>query len=259
MLTNEGRGKVNNSFDGKCAVVTGGSRGIGAELTRQLRAAGCRVAVLARGDTHGVGDLNIACDVADEEAQKAAFTTIADKFAGLDFAFINAGVNTFVSLLDMSMAEWDRVIDVNLRGAVISLRETARLMRDSGSGGSIVTCCSLSSFKPEKFIAPYNVSKAGLANLTATAAREFGEYNIRVNGIAPGLTLTDLIAGTEAIPGYIAAVEKRTTLGQRLGTSADIADSVMKLLTMSWVTGQIITADGGLSLHTPTDPCEFFR
>ena len=73
------------------------------------------------------------------------------------------------------------------------------------------------------------------------------------------MTQTDLIAGTEAIPGYIAAVEKRTALGQRLGTAADIADSAMQLLTMSWLTGQIITVDGGLSLHTPTDPCEFFR
>ena len=249
---------MNNPFDGKCAVVTGGSRGIGAELTHQLRAAGCRVAVLARGDTHGVGDLNIACDVADEQEQKAAFARISDEFDRLDFAFINAGVSTFVSLMNMSMAEWDRVMDINLRGALISLRETARLMHGFGSGGSIVTCCSLSSFNPEKFIAPYNVSKAGLANLTTTAAREFGEYNIRVNGIAPGLTLTDLIAGTEAIPGYIAAVEKRTALQQRLGTCSDIADATMKLLTMDWVTGQIVTVDGGLSLQTPTDPCEFF-
>lgn len=249
---------MNNLFYGKCAVVTGGSRGIGAEVARQLRAAGCRVAVLARGQGHGIGDLNISCDVADEAAQEAAFATVSAAFDGLHFAFINAGVSTYGSLLDMSTAQWDKVMGINLRGAFISLRESARLMQKSASGGSIVTCCSLSSFKPEKFIAPYNVSKAGLANLTATAAREFGEYDIRVNGIAPGLTQTDLIAGTESIPGYLAAVEQRTPLGQRLGTSADIADSVLKLFTMQWVTGQILTVDGGLSLQTPTDPGEFF-
>lgn len=245
-------------FKGKCAVVTGGSRGMGAEVVRQLQAQGCRVAVLARTADHDVGDLNIVCDVADEASQQAAFKRIADTFGRLDYAFINAGVSTFASLLDMDMQEWDRVTGINLRGALISLRETGRLMKQAGHGGSIVTCCSLSTFKPEKYIAPYNASKAALANLTQTAAREFGEFDIRVNGVAPGLTKTDIIAGTEAIPGYIAAVQKRTPLQHRLGTSADIADAVLKLLAMQWVTGQILPVDGGLSLQTPTDPGEFF-
>ena len=243
---------------GKRAIVTGGSRGMGAEVVRQLRAAGCKVAVLARTDDHNIGDLNISCDVADEQSQRAAFVQIKETFGRLDYAFINAGVSTFTSLLDMDMKEWDRVIDINLRGALISLRETGRLMKQFNHGGSIVTCCSLSTFKPEKFIAPYNASKAALANLTQTAARELGEFNIRVNGVAPGLTKTDIIAGTESIPGYIEAVQKRTPLQHRLGTADDIADAVLKLMTMQWVTGQIIPVDGGLSLQTPTDPCEFF-
>lgn len=249
---------MNNPFTNTCAVVTGGSRGMGAEVVRQLRAAGCRVAVLARTSDHQLGDLNMVCDVADETSQQAAYQQIADTFGRLDYAFINAGVSTFASLLDMNMQEWDRVMDINLRGAVISLRETGKLMKQFNHGGSIVTCCSLSTFKPEKFIAPYNASKAALANLTQTAAREFGDFNIRVNGVAPGLTKTDIISGTESIPGYIAAVEKRTPLQHRLGTSEDIADAVLKLLAMQWVTGQIIPVDGGLSLQTPTDPCEFF-
>lgn len=249
---------MENPFKDHCAVVTGGSRGMGAAVAQQLRAAGCTVAVLARNKDHGIGDLNIACDVASEQAQTDAFKHIQDTFGRLDYAFINAGVSTFASLLDMDMAEWDRVMNINLRGALISLRETARLMQQAGHGGSIVTCCSLSTFKPEKCIAPYNASKAALANLTQTAARELGEYNIRVNGVAPGLTQTDIIAGTESIPGYFDAVKKRTPLQHRLGTSADIADAVLKLLTMQWVTGQIIPVDGGLSLQTPTDPGEFF-
>jgi NAD(P)-dependent dehydrogenase (short-subunit alcohol dehydrogenase family) len=249
---------MNNDFAGKCAVVTGGSRGMGAEVVRQLQAQGCQVAVLARTADHQVGDLNIVCDVADETSQQAAFARIAETYGRLDYAFINAGVSTFASLLDMDMQEWDRVTGINLRGALISLRETGRLMKQAGNGGSIVTCCSLSTFKPEKYIAPYNASKAALANLTQTAAREFGEFNIRVNGVAPGLTKTDIIAGTEAIPGYIAAVQQRTPLQHRLGTGADIADAVLKLLAMQWVTGQILPVDGGLSLQTPTDPGEFF-
>ena len=249
---------MQNNFQDKCAVVTGGSRGMGAEVALQLRAAGCKVAVLARNTDHGIGDLNIACDVADENAQQKAFVQIAEQFGRLDYAFINAGVSTFASLLDMDMNEWDRVMNINLRGALISLRETGKLMKQFNHGGSIVTCCSLSTFKPEKFIAPYNASKAALANLTQTAARELGDFNIRVNGVAPGLTKTDIISGTESIPGYLEAVQKRTALQHRLGTPEDIADAVLKLLTMQWVTGQIIPVDGGLSLQTPTDPCEFF-
>lgn len=244
-------------FPDKCAVVTGGSRGMGAEVTRQLRAVGCKVAVLARTVDHHTGDLNIACDVADEQAQIQAFRKIADTFGRLDYAFINAGVSTFSTILDMDMQEWDRATDINLRGALISLRESARLMKKSGNGGSIITCCSLATFKPEKYIAPYNASKAALANLTQTAARELGEYNIRVNGVAPGLTRTDIIAGAEQVPGYIDAVQKRTPLQHRLGEPADIADAVLKLFTLQWVTGQILTVDGGLSLQTPTDVSEF--
>lgn len=249
---------MSNDFENRYAVVTGGSRGLGAEVVKQLRQAGCKVAVLARTTDHKTGDINIACDVADEQSQKKAFETISKEFSCVDYAFINAGVGTFAGILDMDMQEWDRVLATNLRGALISLRETARLMKKNKDGGSIITCCSLSSFKPEKFIAPYNASKAGLVSLTQTAARELGDFNIRVNGVAPGLTRTDIINGTEAIPGYYKAVEKRTALQHRLGEPADIADAVMKLFVMRWVTGQIIPVDGGLSLQTPTDPAEFF-
>lgn len=249
---------MTKEFNNRVAVVTGGSRGMGAEVARQLRTAGCQVAVLARTNNHGVGDLNIACDVSDESSQITAFAEIEKRFGRLDYAFINAGTGTFASILDMDMKEWDRVLAINLRGALISLRESARLMKKAANGGSIITCCSLSTFKPEKHLAPYNASKAALANLTQTAARELGDFNIRVNGVAPGLTRTDIIQGTESIPGYYKAIEKRTTLQHRLGEPADIADAVLKLFTMQWVTGQVIPVDGGLSLHTPTDPGEFF-
>ncbi len=244
---------MQDEFSNRVAVITGGSRGMGADVARALREQGCRVAVLSRSGA-AQADLSIGCDVADEAAQVAAFAQVRDAFGRLDYAFINAGVSGFSSIVDMDMAEWDRVMNTNLRGALVSLRESARLMKQAGNGGSIITCCSLSTFKPEKMIAPYNASKAALANLTQTAARELGEFNIRVNGVAPGLTKTDIIAGTEMIAGYQEAVSRRTPLGQRLGESADITDAVLKLFTMHWVTGQILPVDGGLSLHTPTDP-----
>jgi len=250
---------MKNEFENTCAVVTGGSRGMGAEVAKQLRALGCKVAVLARTADHHAGDLKIACDVADEQAQVAAFKQIAEQFGRLDYAFINAGVSTFGTIIDMDMKEWDKGTGINLRGAVISLRETARWMKKFGNGGSIITCCSLATFKPEKMIAPYNASKAALANVTQMAARELGAFNIRVNGIAPGLTKTDIIAGTESIKGYNEAVAQRTPLQQRLGEASDIADAVLKLWTVHWMTGQIIPVDGGLSLTTPTDISEFLK
>jgi NAD(P)-dependent dehydrogenase (short-subunit alcohol dehydrogenase family) len=249
---------MQNTFEGQYAVVTGGSRGLGAAVTRHLQNAGCKVAVLARTQTHGIGDLAIECDIASEESQLAAFSEINRTFGRIDYAFINAGVSTLTSLIDLDMAEWDRVTGINLRGAAISLRECGKLIKLSGKGGSIVTCCSLSSYMPEKYLSPYNASKSALANLTKTAAREWGEWNIRVNGIAPGLTQTDLINGTESIAGYYDAIKQRTPFQHRLGTADDIADAVLKLMSMQWVTGHILIADGGLSLQTPTDPEEFF-
>jgi len=256
--THAGKVMMQNTFEGKHAVITGGSRGLGAALAKHLQQAGCKVGVIARTKNHGIGDINIECDVSDEASQIAAFQELEKNFGKLDFGFVNAGVNTLASLMDLDMAEWDRVNNINLRGAVISLRECGRLMKKSGNGGSIVTCCSLSAFMPEKYLSPYNASKAALVNITKTAAREWGDLGIRVNGIAPGLTQTDIINGTESLPGYLDAVKKRTPLQHRIGTPDDIADAVLKLMSMQWVTGQILVADGGLSLQTPTDPEEFF-
>lgn len=243
------------SLSGKTALVTGGSRGIGAGVVDALREQGCQVAVLARNVDDVECDLAIACDVADEQQQLAAFEELSLQFDGLDYCFINAGVSGFCPLLDMATDEWDRVMNINLRAAFISLREAGCLMRDNDRGGSILACCSLSSFAPETNIAHYNAAKAGLMMLVKTAARECGQYQIRVNGIAPGLTRTDLIGGSEAIPGYHEKVAERTALG-RLGHVDDITPIALNLLMSEWVTGQVLVADGGLSLFTPTDPLE---
>jgi NAD(P)-dependent dehydrogenase (short-subunit alcohol dehydrogenase family) len=250
-----------NPYEGKVAVITGGSRGMGAHLAQSLRAHGCKVVVLAREPKDEDGDIVIACDVSDESQQHQAFEHIAREVDRLDYAFINAGVSGFTPLLEMSSEEWDRVLDINLRGAFVTLREVGNLMKVyiEGEGkqdrGSIITCCSLSSFAAENNIGHYNAAKAGLAMLTKTAARELGQYGIRVNGVAPGLTKTDIIAGTEAIPNYQERVAARTPLG-RLGESEDITQALMALFPLDWVTGEIIKVDGGLSLFTATDPLE---
>lgn len=251
------------NFSNKNILITGGSRGIGKALAVSLKRHGANVAIISRCIEQEADasfcDIAINCDVANQHEQLAAFETLKQHWQHLDACFINAGVSGFSSILDMQLDEYDRVLNINLRAAFISLQEAGRWMKASVSNdnvtGSIVACCSLSSFAPENHIAHYNMAKSALAMLVKTAAREFGSFNTTVNGVAPGLTHTDLIAGSEAIPGFHERVSKRTALG-RLGEVGDIVPEIEHLLLSRWVTGQILVADGGLSLFTPTDPLE---
>ncbi len=242
---------MNPNFHGKTALVTGGSRGIGKAVVEALQAQGCRVAVLARKPETVSCALPLVCDVAQEEQQLAACGRIKEEFGGLDYAFINAGINHFAPLLDMPTAHWDEVLQVNLRGAYISLRESARLMKESG-GGSILCCASLTSLRPERGVAPYAAAKAALAMLCRVAAQELGEHGIRVNAVAPGFTRTDLTEPALQLPGYGEKLARNTPLG-RIGEVGDIAPVVLGVLGMEWVTGQLIVADGGFNDRSLSD------
>jgi NAD(P)-dependent dehydrogenase (short-subunit alcohol dehydrogenase family) len=142
-----------------------------------------------------------------------------------------------------------------LRGAFVTLRECARAMVARDTAGSIVAVTSVSAFLVERGMAPYSVSKAALAQLIRVAAREFGAYGIRVNAIAPGTTDTPLFTSTDRIPGYRERVASRSALG-RIGTAGEVAAAIVALCTLDWVTGQIVAADGGLSLASPIDPTD---
>jgi NAD(P)-dependent dehydrogenase (short-subunit alcohol dehydrogenase family) len=231
---------------GRAALVTGGASGIGAAVVTRLRAAGARVAVVDLQD----GD--VKCDVGDERQMIDAVHQVAESFGALDIAVLNAGVGGFSAILDMPTDEWDRIHRVNLRGAFVGLRECARAMSD---GGAIVAITSVSGFLSERGMAHYSTSKAALAQLVRTAARELGPKGIRVNAVAPGTTDTPLFAPTRQLPGYWERAVRRTPLG-RLGTADDIAQVVVALLGLEWVTGQVLAADGGLSLYSPIDPIE---
>jgi NAD(P)-dependent dehydrogenase (short-subunit alcohol dehydrogenase family) len=235
------------------AIVTGGASGIGAACVAQLRAAGARVVSLDLADT-AEADGSVCVDIADEAAVVAAVRDAVTQLGGLDVAVLSAGVGGSAPLLEMTTAEWDRVLNVNLRGAFVSLRECARAMVDEG-GGSIVAVTSISGFLAERLMAQYAVSKAGLAQLVRSAARELGARGIRVNAVAPGTTDTPMFSATERLPGYRERVGRRAALG-RVGTAAEVAQAVVALCTLDWVTGQILAADGGVSLHSPIDPQE---
>jgi len=243
-------------LQGARAIVTGGASGIGAACVAQLRDAGARVVVLDLVETRDA-DGSLPVDIGDEDAVVAGVAHAVAVLGGLDVAVLSAGVGGGAALLDLSTQEWDRVLNVNLRGAFVSLRECARAMvaRGAGSGGAIVAVTSISGFLSERGMAHYAVSKAGLAQLVRTAARELGAHGIRVNAVAPGTTDTPMFAVTDRLAGYRAQVERRAALG-RLGTAAEVARAIVALCTLDWVTGQVVAADGGVSLHSPIDPQE---
>ena len=125
-------------------------------------------------------------------------------------------------------------------------------------GGAIVAVTSVSGFLSERMMAHYSVSKAGLAALVKIAARELGPLGIRVNAVAPEATDTPMFAATQRLPGYRERVSRRAALG-RLGSAAEVAEVIVELSRLDWVTGQIVAADGVLSLVSPLDPAESFE
>ena len=236
-------------------IVTGGASGIGAACVAQLRAAGARVVVLD-SDAAPAADGSVRVDIADEAAVVAGVSDAVGQLGGLDVAVLSAGVGGSAPLLELTTREWDRVLNVNLRGAFVCLRECARAMADRPTtNGAIVAVTSISGFLSERLMAHYAVSKAGLAQLVRSSARELGALGIRVNAVAPGTTETPMFAATEQLPGYREQVARRAALG-RVGTAAEVARVVVALCTLDWVTGQVVAADGGVSLHSPIDPQE---
>lgn len=238
-------------LQGATAIVTGGASGIGAACVARLGRAGARVAVLDLADAPDA-DLTVRVDVSVEPQVVDGVARAVAALGSPDVAVLSAGVGGSASLLEMTIDEWDRVLNVNLRGAFLCLRECARAM---DHGGSIVAVTSISGFLADRAMAHYAASKAALSQLVRSAARELGTHGIRVNAVAPGTTDTPMFAPTEHLPGYRDRVTRRSALG-RLGTADEVAQAVVALCTLDWVTGQILAADGGVSLHSPIDPQE---
>jgi NAD(P)-dependent dehydrogenase (short-subunit alcohol dehydrogenase family) len=242
----------------KVALVTGGASGIGAAAVEILVHAGARVAVLDIEPSPVAEVTSRRCDVADEEQVVAALDDVRSSLGSPELAVLSAGVGGFGAIAEMEVAEWDRVIGVNLRGTFLTLRELARSMLAAGRGGSIVLVGSISGFLTERMMGHYSVSKAGVAQLGRVAARELGPFGIRVNTIAPGATETPLFAQTSALTGYQERAAARSALGG-LGSAYGVAEAAVALLRLPWVTGQVLAADGGVSLWSPIDPAESMR
>jgi NAD(P)-dependent dehydrogenase (short-subunit alcohol dehydrogenase family) len=227
-------------------VVTGGGSGIGLAVVERLRATGADVVVW---DIKG-GDID--CDISDPDSVSAAVDRTVAEHGAPDRLVACAGVGASGMLLEQTRADWQRVIDTNLTGTWLTMRAVARAMVDAGSGGSIVAVSSISGTLADRDMGAYCVSKAGIDMLVRVAATEWGVHGIRVNAVGPGVTRTPMLAKPEQLPGWVEGLTERTALG-RLGEADDIAEAIVAVLEMSWVTGQIVFADGGLALHSPID------
>jgi NAD(P)-dependent dehydrogenase (short-subunit alcohol dehydrogenase family) len=228
------------------AVVVGGGSGIGLAVVNRLR---------AEDETVTVWDLvggDIACDISDPDSVTTAMAETLTTTGAPDRFVTCAGVGASGLLLEQKPEDWRRVLDVNLTGTWLAMRAGAQAMIDAGGGGSIVAVSSISGTLSDRDMGAYCVSKAGIDMLVRVAAAEWGAHGIRVNAVGPGVTRTPMLAKPEQLPGWVEGLNERTALG-RLGEADDIAEAIVGLLDMSWVTGQTLFADGGLALQSPID------
>ncbi|MCX7960701.1 MAG: SDR family oxidoreductase [Burkholderiales bacterium] len=231
-----------DDLSGKCAVVTGAARGIGAATAALLERCGAQVARLDLEPGEGA----IACDVADEAQVERAFAEALARLGRLDILVNNAGIAVRKTAFEISAAEWDRVLAVNLRGVFLCSRVAAREMRKTG-GGSIVNLASIMGFSGGLFPNPaYQASKGGVVNLTRALALELAPYDIRVNAVAPTFVRTDLTAPVFANPEVLREVMRHTPLG-RLPEPEDIAAAVVFLAgpAARCITGATLPVDSG--------------
>ncbi len=242
-----------DELSGHAVIVTGGGAGIGAATARRLAALGATVAVLDRdGEAAGaladeVGGTAHEVDVSDPTATTAAVQAAAAAMGGLTDVVANAGMGLNKPLHRYSDEEWRLVVGVNLDGTFHTLRAAIPLLLEGG-GGSIVTVASLNASRPLQGEAPYSAAKAGVVNLTRTAALEYAP-TIRANCVSPGMIATALTSIITEDPDFTAVAEAGTPL-QRIGSAEEVADVIAFLCSDAarYLTGQELVVDGGASL-----------
>ena len=258
---------VQFNLHGQAIVVTGAAQGIGAACARRLAQDGAAVALWDVDDAHGQALANELleqghravyqhCNVALKAEVDAAVAHTLHAFGRLDGLVNNAGIFKAADFLDITEADWDAVIDVNLKGAFLVGQAVAREMAKTG-GGAIVNMSSVNGLMAIPSIASYNVSKGGINQLTRVMALALAEHGIRVNAVAPGTIATEL--ARNAVLGSEEArlrIMSRTPM-KRLGEPEEIADVVAFLLSSaaSYMTGEIVYVDGGrLALNYTVAP-----
>lgn len=247
---------------GKVAIVTGAGMGIGKGIAQVFAREGARVVVVDINQEAGKntvkeikmsgGDaLFIQADVADEEQVKAMVAAAVEHYGTINVLVNNAGIGVYKSVLETSSEEWDRCLNVNLKGVFLCSKYTIPHMQRAG-GGSIINIASVHAVATVARTAPYAASKGGVLALTRNMAIDYAKDNIRVNAICPGWVYTPLIEGIFRASGDPEGMKKRITERQllgRLGTPEDIGYAALYLASeeSSFVTGTALFVDGGLT------------
>lgn len=229
----------------KAAVVVGGLSGIGAAVVELQRSQGMNVVVWDVGKS-----ADIRCDISDPTQVEVAANETLQRIGAPAQLTITAGMGHAGMLLDAPASDWDRVMGVNAKGVWLAMRALAGPMMNAG--GSIVVTSSVSGQLADRSMGLYCASKAALDMLVKVAAQEWAP-KIRVNAVGPGVTDTRMLGTAPRDGAWLSAVARKTAM-RRLGTAAEVAEAIWATHAMSWVTGQIILADGGLSRASPIDP-----
>lgn len=246
---------MSRSSDARTVLITGGSRGLGAEFVRSFLASGDRVATCSRSGSDLVGEweagpdsdrfFHAAVDLADREATAGFVPAVIERFGEVDILINNAGLarDGVLGLFDLDDA--DDVIDLNLKGTIHITKLVSRRMLRAGAG-RIINISSIIGLSGYRGLSVYGATKAGLDGFTRALARELGSRGITVNSVAPGYLRTEMTHGLDG--GQMDQIARRTPLG-RLGEPGDVTGAVQFLASdaASFITGTTIVIDGGLT------------
>ena len=245
-------------ISGRCAVVTGGSRGIGREICMELAAQGAHIVLGYAGDAQkaeqtrrdcellGVRAVAVRCDVRRADEVQAMINAALGEFGRVDILVNNAGITRDGLLLTAKEERFDEVMDTNLKGAYLCMRAAVRTMMRQRYG-RIVNMSSVVALRGNAGQTSYAASKAGIIGLTKSAAKELISRDITVNAVAPGFIDTDM---TAAMPDAAKAAALTAIPAGRMGEAKDVARAVAFLAAdeAGYITGQVLSVDGGMSM-----------